>query len=69
MSTTFWTVPTQNLKNLNKHAIIDLIRFTTGGISRVELARQMGLTRAAVSAIVDDLQNAGLVRETEGTYP
>lgn len=69
MSTTFWSVPTQNLKNLNKHAIIDLIRFTTGGISRVELARHMGLTRAAVSAIVDDLQNAGLVKETEGTYP
>lgn len=69
MSTTFWTVPTQNLKNLNKHAIIDLIRFTSGGISRVEIARRMGLTRAAVSAIVDDLMNAGLVRETEGSYP
>jgi len=69
VSTTFWTVPTQNLKNLNKHAIIDLIRFTSGGISRVEIARQMGLTRAAVSAIVDDLQQSEIVRETEGTYP
>lgn len=69
MSTTFWTVPTQNLKNLNKHAIIDLIRFTSGGISRVEIARRMGLTRAAVSAIVDDLMSLGLVRETEGSYP
>jgi glucokinase-like ROK family protein len=69
VSTTFWTVPTQNLKNLNKHAIIDLIRFTSGGVSRVELARQMGLTRAAVTSIVDDLQSVGLVRETEGTYP
>jgi len=69
VSTTFWTVPTQNLKNLNKHAIIDLIRFTSGGISRVEIARRMGLTRAAVSAIVDDLMSLGLVRETEGSYP
>lgn len=69
MSTTFWSVPTQNLKNLNKHAIIDLIRFSSGGISRVELARRMGLTRAAVSAIIDDLIEIGLVRESEGTYP
>lgn len=69
MSTTFWTIPTHNLKNLNKHAIIDLIRFTSGGISRVEISRRMGLTRAAVSAIVDDLQSVNLVRETEGSYP
>ncbi len=69
MSTTFWTVPTQNLKNLNKHAIIDLIRFTSGGIARVEISRKMGITRAAVSAIVDDLKHVGLVRETEGSYP
>lgn len=69
MSTIFWTVPTQNLKNLNKHAIIDLIRFTSGGISRVGISRRMGLTRAAVSAIVDDLKKVGLVRETEGAYP
>jgi len=69
VSTTFWSVPTQNLKNLNKHAIIDLIRFSSGGISRVELARRMGLTRAAVSAIINDLLDVGLVRESEGTYP
>ncbi len=63
MSTIFWTIPSQNVKNLNKHAIIDLIRFTSGGISRVELAHLMGLTRAAVSSIINDLQSSGLVRE------
>ncbi len=69
MSTFFWTIPTQNVKNLNKHAVVDLIRFTAGGISRIELSRQMNLTRAAITAIVSDLQNAGLVREIESHYP
>ncbi len=69
MSTFFWTIPTQNIKNLNKHAIVDLIRFTSGGISRVELARQMNLTRAAVTAIVNDLLDSGVVREVEDHYP
>jgi glucokinase-like ROK family protein len=69
VSTIFWSLPTTNLKNLNKHAIIDLIRFTPGGISRVELARRMNLTRAAISAIMDDLLAIGVVRETEGHYP
>lgn len=65
MSTLFWTIPTQSVKNINKHTIIDLIRFTPGGISRVELARQMNLTRAAITSIINDLQAAGLVREVE----
>jgi glucokinase-like ROK family protein len=69
VSTIFWSLPTTNLKNLNKHAIIDLIRFTPGGISRVELARRMNLTRAAITAIVDDLVAIHLVIETEGHYP
>lgn len=65
MSTIFWTVPTLNIKNLNKHASVDLIRFTPGGISRVELARQLQLTRAAMTEIVSDLLSAGIVREME----
>lgn len=69
MTTSFWSLPSHNLKNLNKHAVIDLIRFTSGGISRVELARKLDLTRAAVTAIVDDLVRAGLVRESHGHYP
>lgn len=69
MSTFFWTLPKQNVKNLNKHAVVDLIRFTSGGISRIELSRQMNLTRAAITTIVADLQSAGLVREIEAHYP
>ncbi len=58
-----------NVKSINKHAAIDLIRFTPGGISRVELARKMGITRAAVTAIINDLTRTNQVREVEGTYP
>lgn len=54
---------TTNVRNINKHAVIDLIRFTSGGITRVELAREIGLTRAAVTSIVNDLQNANIVIE------
>ena len=54
-----------NVKNLNKRISLDLIRFTPGGISRSELARQLGLTRAAVSTIIGDLIVSGLVHETE----
>jgi glucokinase-like ROK family protein len=52
------------LKNINKHAILDLIRFTPGGISRAELARQMGLSRSAISTIINDFLASGLVHET-----
>jgi glucokinase-like ROK family protein len=69
LSTFFWTLPTQNVKNINKHAVVDLIRFTSGGISRIELSRQMNLTRAAITTIVADLQSEGLVREVESHYP
>jgi glucokinase-like ROK family protein len=54
-----------NVKNINKRVSLELIRFTPGGISRSELARQLGLTRAAVTTIVGDLIEAGLVYETE----
>jgi glucokinase-like ROK family protein len=69
VGTFFWTIPTKNVKNLNKHAVVDLIRFTAGGISRIEISRQMNLTRAAITTIVSDLQSAGLVREVESHYP
>lgn len=63
MSTFFWTIPALNIKNLNRHAILDLIRFTPGGIARAELARHLGLTRAAVTEIVNDLIAIKIVRE------
>jgi hypothetical protein len=65
----YWSDSHQNTKNFNKHAIIDLIRFTPNGISRIELARELGLTRAAITSSVNDLLEVELVREIEGKYP
>ena len=69
MSTIYWNIPGGSVKNLNKHAILDRIRFTPGGISRVELARQLRLTRAAVTSIVNDLEALGLVQESGSQGP
>lgn len=52
-----------NVKNINKHAVLDLIGLSQVGISRVELSRQLGLTRAGITVIVNDLIKSGLVRE------
>lgn len=53
------------VKNSNKHTVLDLIRFHSGGISRVEMAQELGMTRAAISTIVNDLLSIGIVREAE----
>jgi glucokinase-like ROK family protein len=55
----------KNIKTFNKRVILDMIRFTPGGISRAELARQMYLTRAAVTSIIADLEDMQLVDEIE----
>jgi glucokinase-like ROK family protein len=65
LSTYIRSLATQNVKYINKHAVLDLIRFTSGGISRVELAQKLALTRAAVTPIVNDLMDTGLILETE----
>ena len=65
MDSYLWPTPVQNVKNINKHTILDLIRFTPGGISRVEIAHRMDLSRAAVTAIVNDLLATGIIREAE----
>ncbi len=52
-------------RTLNKHLIIDHIRFSQGGYSRASLAREVGLSRAAVSTIVNELLARGIVREAE----
>ena len=57
--------PLFGVKLSNKHSAINLIRYTPGGISRAELARQMGLSRAAISSIVKDLLQTGLIREAQ----
>lgn len=65
MITYFGSVSAIDVKNLNKLAVIDLVRFTPGGMPRVELARRLGLTRAAVTVIVNDLLELGIVLEAE----
>ena len=61
----YWIPANQNIKNFNKHSAVDLIRFATTGISRTDLADQMGLTRAAVTLIVTDLLDNGVILEAE----
>lgn len=54
---------TTNLKTHNKISLLQYVRFTPGGMSRADLARKMGLSRAAISSIVNDLLNIGVIRE------
>ncbi len=65
MNTFLWSYPQSNVKNINKHAALDLIRFTPGGISRAELANRLDISRAAVTAIINDLLVSDVVREVE----
>lgn len=65
VSTFYWLPTEYNVKNFNKHAALDLIRFSAGGLSRADLADKMGLTRAAVSLIVTDLLDTGVIQEAE----
>ncbi len=55
---------TFHVHSLNKLAALERIRQTPGGISRAALARELGLSRAAVSSIVSDFLEIGLVHET-----
>lgn len=65
MSTFFWLPADYNVKSFNKHAALDLIRFSGIGLSRTDLADKMGLTRAAVSLIVNDLLESQVIQEAE----
>lgn len=65
MSAFYWLPENQNVRNFNKHAAVDLIRFAEHGISRADLADQMGLTRAAVTIIINDLISNGIILNTE----
>ena len=65
MSTFYWLPSAYNVKNFNKHAALDLIRFSAGGLSRADLAEKMGLTRAAVSLIAKELLDSGVIQEAE----
>ena len=68
MDSNIWITPNTHVKTLNKHVVLDLIRFTPGGVSRVDLSRELGLTRAAVTSIINDLVGEGIVREAETRF-
>lgn len=65
MSAFYWLPENQNVRNFNKHTAVDLIRFADRGISRADLAEKMGLTRAAVTVIINDLISNGIILNTE----
>ena len=48
-------------KEYNQKTVMKLLR--TGAMSRAEIARRMGLTRASISLIADKLLKEGIVRE------
>jgi glucokinase-like ROK family protein len=64
MNTYIWSNSIKGVKNINKHMVVDLIRFAPGGISRVEIARKLGLSRAAITSIINDLEEQQLVLES-----
>lgn len=65
LSAFYWLPVEQNVRNFNKHAAVDLIRFAEKGISRAGLADKMGLTRAAVTVIIHDLISNGIILSKE----
>ncbi len=65
MAAFYWLPANHNIRNFNKHAAVDLIRFAEKGISRTDLAEAMGVTKAAVTIIVNDLISNGIILETE----
>ena len=65
MSAFYWLPTNHNVRNFNKHAVLDLIRFAGRGLSRTDLAEEMGLTKAALTVIVNDLIASGIIIETE----
>jgi glucokinase-like ROK family protein len=65
LSSFYWLPVDRNVRNFNKHSVVDLIRFARKGVSRADLAEEMGLTRAAVTVIVNDLITNDIILETE----
>jgi predicted NBD/HSP70 family sugar kinase len=56
---------TQLLRAAHRHQTTELLR-VSGPLSRTELAERLGLTRSAVTAIVADLIDDGVLHELEG---
>ena len=55
------------IRDINFHLILEAI-INEGPISRAGLAKHLGLTKATVSSIVQELLDSGLVREV-GSAP
>lgn len=64
MSVFYFLPANHNIKSFNKHAAVDLIRFAEKGVSRTDIAEELGLTRAGVTIIVNDLLESGIILET-----
>jgi hypothetical protein len=65
----YWLPTNHDVRNFNKHAAVELSRFAGKGISGTDLAEQMGLTKAAVTIIVNDLVANNMIVETESNIP
>ena len=65
MNAFYLPLANQNVKNFNKHALVDLIRFAGRGVARTDIAQELGLTRASVTIIINDLIESGIIHETE----
>lgn len=64
MASVYFLPANHKVKSFNKHAAVDLIRFAGRGISRTGIAEELGLTRAGVTIIINDLINKGIILET-----
>ncbi len=51
------------IRDINKKIVLNYVR-ERSPISRAEIARQTDLQRSTISAIVDELQNSGMIEET-----
>ena len=65
MNAFYLPIANQNVKTFNKHALVDLIRFAGRGVARTDIAQELGLTRASVTMIINDLIESGIILEME----
>lgn len=62
-------VSREDLRNHNSALVLRRLWSERDGASRSDIARATGLSKATVSAIVSDLENSGLVKESRQTAP
>ncbi|HEX6035329.1 MAG TPA: ROK family transcriptional regulator, partial [Anaerolineales bacterium] len=65
MNAFYLPLANQNVKTFNKHALVDLVRFAGRGVARTDIAQELGLTRASVTMIINDLIDGGIILEME----